>query len=45
VRCLAGRFGERHLDHAFDHFRRQGRPTRRPRRFVQQPVDAFGHKN
>ena len=44
VRGLACRLAERHLDHPFDHRRRQGRLAGRPRRLMQQPVNTFCHE-
>ena len=44
VRPLAGRFGQRHLDHPLDHGRRQRRFASGPRRLMQQAVNPFGHK-
>jgi hypothetical protein len=44
MRRLARRLGERHLDHPFDHLRRQRRPAGWASGLVQQAVDAFGHE-
>src|SRR6266545_6163542 len=44
MRRLTGRFGERHLDHAFNRCRRQRRLAARPGSLVQQAVNPLGHE-